>query len=414
MATVEIELRNYRKRKTKVVDGKKVVTEVAGGLQPLVLRVTSGKQVTRKNTGLYIKAAEWDPFKRRVNRKHSEWARLNDALDVLVREAEGAKADLIKSRQHVSGKAVMAKVFAVTDFYDAVTAHLRTLNKDQTTTADNFRAMSDRLKAYRPALSVEEVTPALIEGFKAHLLTRGNLDAEGKPCGYAHNTVVHTLSLMRKILNTVDLKNGNPFDKVVVGTFTPAKVKELDKADIEKLRAYSPRTHGERVALDTFLFSFYAAGMRSSDVLKLKWASIAGDRIIYEQGKKLHQGAAALSIPLNDVTREILSRYDRSTESVFNLLHHLEGGSPKAVRERKSAQRWIAINLISAAKAAGVDKSISFKLARTSFARIANETSGRNIYGIQQTMGHSNVRTTEIYLGTDTRAVDELLGVVYG
>lgn len=45
MATAEVELRNYKRK---------------NGLQPLVLRVTAGSVVSRKNTGLYIKEAEWD------------------------------------------------------------------------------------------------------------------------------------------------------------------------------------------------------------------------------------------------------------------------------------------------------------------------------------------------------------------
>lgn len=403
MATVEIELRGYKKRKTKIVDGKKVIIEQVDGLQPLVLRVTSGKVVTRKNTGLYIRAAEWDPNKRRVNRKHSSWSRLNDALDVLCKEAEGVKADLIKSKQRVTGKAVMAKVFAITDFYEAVEAHCRSLSSEQAGTRNNFGVMAARLKKYAPSLAVEDITPELIEGFKAHL-TREK---------YAYNTIIVTLSSMRTIVNTLELKGRNPFDRVTVGTYRAAKVETLDMADIEKLRAFEPRTPGERLAKDAFLFSFYAAGMRSADVLGLRWDSIKGDRIIYAQNKKLHRGAEALSIPLNDVTREILSRYERTADTVFDVLEVI-GGSKAAILSRMRAQHLVLRRLEDIGKAAKIKKKINFKLARTTFGRIANEVSGRNVYGIQQAMGHSNVRTTEIYLGSDVRAVDELLGVVYG
>lgn len=43
MATVEVELRNYERK---------------NGLRPLVLRITAGCKVSRKNTGLFIKENE--------------------------------------------------------------------------------------------------------------------------------------------------------------------------------------------------------------------------------------------------------------------------------------------------------------------------------------------------------------------
>jgi len=412
MATVEVELRNYQKRKTKIVKGKKIVTFETDGLQPLVLRITIGKQVTRKNTGLYIRAAEWDAAKRRVNRKHSQWTRINDALDVLCKEAEGIKADIIKARQQVTGKAVMSKIFATHDFYEAVEGYQQSLTAEQAGSRANFRAMVSRLKAFAPSLSVEEITPDFLEAFRKHLRTGGRVDKEGKPKGFSPNTITGTLSLIRTVLNTLNLKGEDPFKQVTIGGYQAAKADALSVEDIEKLRAYEPKDESEQLAVDAFLFSFYAAGMRSADVLQLRWSSIKGGRIIYEQNKKLHQGAGALSIPLNAVTTEILSRYDHGRPTVFGLVKTF-GGSAAAIRERMTAQHRILRTLKKVAEACGIEKALTFKLARTSFGRIANEVSGRNVYGIQQAMGHSNVKTTEIYLGSDVRAVDELLGVVY-
>jgi len=87
---------------------------------------------------------------------------------------------------------------------------------------------------------------------------------------------------------------------------------------------------GKGIAKDAFLFSFYAAGMRSSDVLQLRWSDIKEDRIIYSQQKKADSDGAELSIPLNQFTRDILERYDRSTPTVFNVLD-LSGGTKAVV-----------------------------------------------------------------------------------
>lgn len=402
MATVEIELRNYKR---------------GNGLQPLVLRVTAGKVVSRKNTGLYIKESEWDANKRRVNRKHPHWARLNDALDVLVKEAESFKADAIRDRQPVNPAEVNAKVFATTDFYEAVDKKIASFSEDQGNSADKYRKMVRHLKNFAPTLLVEEITPAFLSKFKIYLETKGKevKDQAGtKRVGLAHNTIVTTLSCVRAVINTLDLKGANPFDKSTVGTWRKGKSEGLDIDDIRRLRTYIPSGRWDSLAKDTFLFSFYAAGMRSGDVLDLAWSEIKKDRIIYDQGKKKNAEDEDISVPLNDVTREILSRYDRSTPTVFNLTK-TPGGGRLAVNERKQIQAEINRFLKIIAQRVGITKSIQFKLARKSFATIANEMSQyAKVYSIQQAMGHSKISTTEIYLGNDNKAIDELCRVVYG
>lgn len=412
MATVEIELRRYKKRKTKLVDGKKVVVELPNADMPLVLRVTSGKVVTRKNTGLYIKESEWDENKRRVNRRHPRWAQINDALDALCKEAEGVKAEIIKDRQMVTGKAVVRRVFATNDFYEVAQKKINGFSADQASSRGPYETMVARLKVFAPKLSVEEITPEFLREFKTHLETRGQ-EKDGKLVGFAYNTVVATLTKLKAVLNTVELRGDNPFDKVPIGGYRRSNARALTLEEVQKIRNYLPVGKWQRIAKDTFLFSFYAAGMRSSDVLQLRWADIEDGRIEYQQHKKRNQEDAWLSVPLNPITSEILSRYDRSTETVFDVLTML-GGSREAFEERESVQSNIGKNLKLIAQKVGITKPINFKLARTSFGQIANEVSGRNVYGIQQSMGHSNIKTTEIYLGVDRRAVDELLKVVYG
>jgi site-specific recombinase XerD len=415
MATVEIELRKYAKYKMKTVDGKKVKVELTDSPMPLVLRITSGKKISRKNTGLYIKATEWDEKKRRVNRKHSEHQRLNDALDALVKEAEGLKADVIKERQVIVPSRIMDAVFAVTDFYELAERRKKYFQaQNKHNTAKNYQGMISRLKEYAPALSVEEITPQFLEGFRAFL---SNPQKPNGPVS-KHNTIVAHLSKIAAVLNSTDLKTANPFKKVKRGTFQRANTTKLYIEDIEKVKRYIPNGYWEGIAKDTFLFSFYAAGMSSKDVLLLQWEDIRRQRIEFGRRKVAGSTGVQLSIPLNAVTEGILSRYDPGTSTVFNLVSFVEDGkgsenSYEANKEREKIQASINRALKSISLNSGVGKRITFKDARTAFAQIANEASQRNVYGIQQAMGHSKISTTEIYLGADARAVDELLAAVY-
>lgn len=61
-------------------------------------------------------------IKRRVNRKHSHWMQLSDALDALYKEAKGIKADAIKERAPIRPDAIIKEVFSSRDFYQAAEA----------------------------------------------------------------------------------------------------------------------------------------------------------------------------------------------------------------------------------------------------------------------------------------------------
>jgi integrase len=383
----------------KEVEGKIVREEIPDCPMPLVLRITSGSKVSRKNTGLYIRADEWDAKKRQVSRKHPEYARLNDALLSLIREAEGLKADAIRNRTGVAPGQIMKQVFASQDFYEAAESYGK--SKAKYNTAKSFTALVTLLKEFAPTLMINEITPQFLADYKAFLQSKGK----------AHNTIITHLGRIRTVLRSVDLKGQNPFNKFTIGMARPAKSPELTMEDIQQLVDYVPKNRGEANARDTFLFSFYAAGMRSTDVLQLQWADIQKDRIRFDPNKTLDSSRASLSIPLNEVTRSILEGRDKTTKTVFNLVQ-LIGDSKDAVKARGRVQGLIngSLKVISMNT---IKKPLNFKMARTAFAQIANEASQRNVYGIQQAMGHSKISTTEIYLGADARAVDELLAAVY-
>jgi integrase len=206
----------------------------------------------------------------------------------------------------------------------------------------------------------------------------------------------------------------NPFDKFTVGTYEASDKEPLSAEDITKLWNYKPVNPSEKLARDTFLFSYYAAGMRSSDVLLLEWDEITPRYIIYTQGKKEHRGGAKLRIPMNSFLDTIIKGYEQGTETIFDVVPaRTDKNFLDVKRKIESKQAVINRYLKLIAQKVGITKHIMFKLARTTFADIANKKTNRDIYGIQQSLGHSKISTTEIYLGKDQSAIDELLKKVY-
>ena len=359
MATVEIELRKYKKYKTKLVNGEKVRTELKDALMPLVLRVTAGKDVSRKNTGLYIKEAEWDSNKRRVNRRHPEWARINDALDRLVKEAEGVKADIIAEGYAVRADEVTTGVFATHNFY-----HLAEQRKNKFAKAGkygsekNYDSMMSVMRGFAPTLSLEQITPKFLEAFRDHLRDEHPVISKtGKKRivkASEPNTVIYILSKVKAVIANCGLKVKNPFDTVVLGSYKSSQEIILSSEDIQKIRNYIPAGYWQRIAKDTFLFSFYSAGMSSKDVLQLKWDQVQDGRINFGRQKVKDSSGVQLSLPLNPVLEEIISRQDNAKETVFGLVKNF-GEGRVASKEREVIQASInrALKLIALIQGSG-------------------------------------------------------------
>lgn len=164
-----------------------------------------------------------------------------------------------------------------------------------------------------------------------------------------------------------------------------------------------------------FLFSYYCAGIRAGDFIQLRWCNISTDnRISYQMGKN-HK---TRDIKLPKQALDILELYrkddSRPTDYIFPLLDN-NAIYAKAVTQSEidvlpSEIKNLLFNQISSKTAiinkylkkiavcAGINKNISFHIARHSFAKVAKEK-GISTDVIQNILGHSKEETTKRYMG---------------
>lgn len=393
MATFTFELRKNRINKR--------------GECPVVLRITSNGKVTRKNTGITVQEKYWDASKEKVRSSHPNALEFNITLSDLITKTAGVHAEKMRETVNVSGAEIISILFSTTDFKEAIKYRVEALNKPDTyNTYKRFNTFKNIFDEFAPGMvNIDQITPRFVNKFKQSQIDKG----------YSHNTVVGRMSTFRDIWNSMNSRLPSPFlDKTVtVGSFRPSNDEILTIEEIKKIWNYYPRTAYEKLAKDTFTFSYYAAGMRSSDVLMLKWPNIEGDIIRYFPSKIEKTIRKLLEIPLNDYTQEILSRYQEGTPTVFNKLDLDKDKGIELKKKIAVIQSTINDCLNDIARRTGIQKDLKFKMARTTFSRHANIKSNRNVYGIKEAMGHSKMSTTEIYLGNDPLAIKELLKTVY-
>jgi site-specific recombinase XerD len=132
----------------------------------------------------------------------------------------------------------------------------------------------------------------------------------------------------------------------------------------------------------------YSAGLRLGEVCRLCVRDIDSSRMLIHvrQGK----GRKDRYAPLSPVALDLLRQWWRETHpSVLLFPNHDDPARPL---NRSTVQRAVKI----AAKRAGITKTISPRTLRHSFATHSMEQ-GHPMRGIQDMLGHSNVRTTELY-----------------
>lgn len=179
-----------------------------------------------------------------------------------------------------------------------------------------------------------------------------------------------------------------------------------------------------------FLFSYYCAGIRAADLIQLRWGNVTGSgRLHYQMGKNHKER----DLILVEQALEILRHYHRedakATDYIFPLLSNdaeYAGYVTQADKDRmrpklrhkmyqdiSSKNALINKYLKKIAEKAGIEKPLSMHISRHSFAHIAQE-SGAESSAIKNILGHSNLATTERYMGSfDTSKTDETLRNVF-
>lgn len=148
----------------------------------------------------------------------------------------------------------------------------------------------------------------------------------------------------------------------------------------------------------TILMTIYSAGLRVSEVLNLKIGDIDSDRmhIRVVNGKGDKDRHTILSRRLLSILREYYLEYAPKNY----LFESYNGTQYSASSVRKVLQRSV--------KRAGIDKAVKVHTLRHSFATHLLEN-GTNLRYIQDLLGHTSAKTTEIYTHVSSKKLSDVI-----
>ena len=357
------------------------------GTKKLYLQLFINKKKLMLPIGIFIKPLEFDKTAQRVNELHPEHKQLN-----LIIAQSLAIVNRIFVKYHLAEKEITVEKLKQEylnpslqiDFYawweqiirerkgeitqSSITMHLSVLNK---------------IKSFRKDLSFSDIDKKFLDDLQKHFKVKlGNNNNTINKCLKTFKTYV-------KIAVDRDFIKKNPFleykrKPVFVDRVT------LDEAEISKLTDILFKRQGNLAqlrALQLFLFSYYACGIRISDIKRLEWKNIINNIMVFAPYKTSNVTGRIIQIPLSKMAIKIakLDNKHAIQGKIFNC----------------QADQTINKLIKEVCKIHKIEKTISFHSARHSFATIYLKHNRGDIATLKELLGHSKIEQTMVYVHID-------------
>ncbi|MBQ4818846.1 site-specific integrase [Aquimarina sp. MMG016] len=388
MASIRIVLYKSKKRS----DGK----------YPIVLRIIKD----RRPSYLYLEWIDekhWDQEKNKVKNSYHSASRLNNYLlkklteaDDLILDFEANKKTYTSSQitETLKGRKPSKLFFKYSEEYFE---GLLKLEKYSRVIADRGRIKKFKKFLGNKDIRFEEINQPMLNRFKMYLVTSEKKISE--------RSIMNSFVVIRTIFNKAIKDNiveqkYYPFGKNKVKIKFPETIKIGLEED--EIRAIEELDLPEKSTIwhtrNIFLFSFYLAGMRVSDVLRVKWNDIKDERIYYQMSK--NKKVDSLKLPLK--VKLILDYYKEDQRSqndfIFPELKKAKEHNEKDLYiKSKTATKKFNHYLKQISEQAEINKKVTMHIARHSFGNIAGDKISPHM--LQKLYRHSHLSTTIGYQG---------------
>ena len=358
-----------------VYNGKKQLNKQGTALVQVEASLSQRKVYFKTN--IYLKPEHWD---RRTSQiiVHPQADDLNSMLFEFVLHLQGVELALWKRGVPATLsllKDAMKKNRPVNVTFPVFAKEYVQHSDRRESTKENLYTTITVLQEFRPGLDFKDITYTFLKDFEAYLREKGN----------GVNTVAKHLRQLRTLINEAINQgyihaDAYPFRKFKIKQekgrhefLTPDELRKLEKIEISDKKL--------RHALDAFLFCCYV-GLRFSDFCQLSPANfikINGKKWLYFKSIKT---GIELRIPL----------------------HLLFEGKALAILERYSIEEFASLGsnsevnkaLSVIAGMARIKKHVTYHTARHTCATLLIHQ-GVPITTVQKLLGHTSVKTTEIY-----------------
>lgn len=367
---------------------------------PLCIQIIKDRKKSVIHLGQYIHPDDWDASKQRVKASHPNQKELNKFILKKITEANGRFLELETQKPNLTPQAIRnsIKTKSRSSFFGQAELYIETLKRSGR--YNRYSADKPRIERFREFIEVDDIsfqdiTVPLLKRFQAYL--RGTRQI-------SERTVVNHLVVIRSIFslamndNIVDQKY-YPFGKNKIQIKFPDSIKiSLSIEEVKKLEdAVLPKGSALDQARNLWLLSFYFAGMRISDLLRLKWSDISKDRLTYKMGKNEKAGSLKIPDKANKILLDYKSNSKENGEFVFKNLNTVSNHSDLFEVQKKisNATKTIDESLQKLAVILEIEKKITMHIARHTFGNLSGDRIP--IQMLQKLYRHTSILTTVGY-----------------
>lgn len=266
------------------------------------------------------------------------------------------------------------------DFYKFCEEYQRLRFQEVTkATQKKHHSCLNNLKSFRSELSFDEMTTDLFRKFILYLRNkRGNSEI----------TINKTIRIIAIYINDAIKKNlikESPIKDLKLRGSMETTAESLDEHELATLvQMYQHHTFSGTAhdVLEFFLFMCFSS-LHISDARSIQIDQIGENEFWYMRGKMINIRPRVVRVPISEPLKQIINHKRKNRKS--GLLW--EG----MITDQKINEKLKYI-----AKAAGINKALSAKFGRHTFASIFLRRT-RDINTLKEIMGHSNIKQTFVY-----------------
>jgi integrase/recombinase XerD len=381
------------------------------GSFPLFLRLTQNRKLKRIYIGFDIPAKDWNPNKQEVRRSNPFHTQINQAI-----ESRKAEAFTLKSETKELSTSQMVENLKgkVSDSFFEYADGL--LSKMPYNTAKNNRSVFNKLRDFLKGqdLLFSQINVQLLRDFEDYL----------KQIGNNQTTVSMAFNKVRAVVNyAVEVgkleRKENPFLGFKIKEGKPERIR-LTEDELEAFRTVV-LPEGSLIwhTRNYWLFAYYGAGIRFSDVATLQRKNIQNSRLSYVMRKTKNKVSQSHSIQLPRQAEEILALYPigqgRPEDYIFPILNTQRVFDTEDDLLKEISRKNALINkyLKQICFKANIPKDVSFHSARHTFADLGRRKV-KDVYAISKLLRHSKISMTEKYLSEfDTETTDKAMADIF-
>lgn len=271
-------------------------------------------------------------------------------------------------------------------------------NNDQVGTAISYTNAKTSINKFREGLTFDQVTADILQQYERWMIKKGK----------SLTTIGMYLRCLRSLFNKAiadgDISQAEyPFGRRqhTIKKGAGRKI-ALELAEVGAIFDYQPDPGSNtEKAKDLFIFMYLGNGINIKDVCLLKYKNIEGDFLRYYRQKTVRTKSdqEEIRVHLKSEMKKIIKKWGNKIEPdnyIFPILS--PGLSAEQIHAKKRDFNCLLNkHLKTIATDTGIDKNLTTYVARHSFATVLKR-SGASTEMISETLGHSNLKTTQSYL----------------